>query len=126
MNDIKASGGDILFVDGDLSIANEVETLQQLIEFRVKSSYDFIFYPDLGADLQSLFGLPQDSSTGNLGISLINSSLNKYNFPTGLGIRVDELPTSEHEITFYVFMNTGSKQRDSVPVTSYVLNLLGV
>ena len=77
---------------------------------------DFRLYPALGADLNRLIGMPQSESTGDYGIALIKSALDREGRFTGKVIEVKAVPTGPQTIRFdiYVITNTVPRQVLSV------------
>jgi hypothetical protein len=105
--------------DGDLTIspAGDLSTVptkwhhysQQAYIRMMTPVYGFALYPALGADLESLIGMPQTVETGEYGKQLILNALNREGIFTGYGITVKAVPTSMQAIRFDIFIATGAQ-----------------
>lgn len=96
--------------NGDIAITENVwrDDSQQAYIRVMTEPGDFLLYPDLGANLEALYGMPQSEATANLGKEIIQSALNREGRFQGRGITVNAVPTSRYTIRFdiYVRFNT--------------------
>lgn len=95
-----ASNGDIAVTTSDIE---QIE--QQALVRLVTQINDFTVYPNLGASLQRLIGMPNNQRTADYGISLIINAL-KRNWNIG-SVSVDAWPTSPSTIRFEVHIQYG-------------------
>lgn len=72
---------------------------------------DFLLYPNLGADLNRLFGMPQSAETAQYGKELILSALNRENRFAGQAIDITAVPTGPQTIRFDIFIASGSRRQ---------------
>jgi hypothetical protein len=70
---------------------------------------DFTCYPNIGADLQRLVGMPNSPATAQLGVKLINRSLVFDSLISRGGISVNATPTAPDTITFKVSIPYGDR-----------------
>lgn len=70
---------------------------------------DFLLYPGLGADLHTLYGLPQSKETGNKGKQLIQQALAREGVFSGTPFSVDAVPVSQQTIRFDVYLRSGGR-----------------
>jgi hypothetical protein len=102
---------------GDIAItASDPERIRQQAQMRLATEIgDFMFYPQLGASLQRLVGLPNTEKTGNFGKNLIMRALTYDNFIGKSSPVVDAVPTQADRIEFEVRIPIG--QRESILLT---------
>ena len=72
---------------------------------------DYLLYPNMGANLSTMYGMPQSQATGEYGIQLIQSALTRENMFTNNQIKVAAVPISPQTIRFDVFITSGSQQQ---------------
>lgn len=72
---------------------------------------DFRIYPNLGASLSELYGLPQSPATGAQGVSRINSAMDREQRFAGKPYRVTPIPTGPQSIRFDVKMTSSSRDQ---------------
>lgn len=77
---------------------------------------DFTLYPDLGATLSRLYGMPQSPETGEEGKALIISALKKDGRFEGYGMNVKAVPTSASSIRFDIRLFSGNRRRIAMSV----------
>lgn len=70
---------------------------------------DFVLYPQLGTELESLLGMPQTEETGNYGCELIKAALTRNGKFNGIPIAVKAIPTSIQSIRFDIYVTVGSR-----------------
>lgn len=99
--------------DGDLALTETPwRDLSQQAYLRIMTQTDdFILYPNLGADLESLIGMPQSPETAEMGKQLIISALNREGRFTGLPIEIKAVPISFQSIRFDIYITYGSRTR---------------
>jgi hypothetical protein len=103
--DIKiSSNGDIALTDTDW----RDDAQQAYIRLKTEPG-DWTLYTHLGADLASLYGMPQSLETGNLGIKLIQTALNRGGRFVGRSIEVKAVPTSIQTIRFDIYIKSGER-----------------
>lgn len=104
--------------DGDIAITPTQwrDDLQQAYIRMMTDTGDFLLYPDLGASLSLLYGMPQSQETGDYGVALINSSLEREGRFIGRRIEVKPVPISYQSIRFDVFLTTGTREQMQISV----------
>lgn len=110
--------GDLAISDrGDIAITtSDAERVRQQAQMRLGTEAgDFVFYPQLGASLQRLVGLPNTEKTGNFGKNLILRTLTYDNFMGKSSPLIDAVPTRADMIEFEVRIPLG--QRESILLT---------
>lgn len=70
---------------------------------------DFTMYPGLGANLESLMGMPNTPRTGEIGKNLILDALNRESAFAGLTLDVKAIPVSLDAIRFDIYITAGSR-----------------
>lgn len=98
---------------GDLALTQTEwrDDVQQVYVRLMTDAGDYIIYPELGASLSTLYGLPQSQATGERGISLIRAALDREGRFLGKNYRVDAIPDSYQSIRFDVYISTGSRDQ---------------
>lgn len=71
---------------------------------------DYVLYPELGATLSNLWGMPQSPETGNMGSDLITSALDREGRFRGKPYSVNAVPTGFQTIRFDVSITSGSRE----------------
>ena len=99
--------------DGDLRIAasgdvaltaSEGRALAQQIYLRVMTEYgDFLLYPNLGAQLDRLFGMPQTPETGRFGERIVLEALQRDGRLQGRSLSVKAIPTGPQTLKFDIY-----------------------
>lgn len=107
--------------DGDLAVAPNGDLAVTQADWRddVQQAYirmmtdvgDFVLYPELGADLSQLYGMPQSQQTGQFGVQLIEAALKREGRFTGRSVSINAVPTGYQTIRFDVFVTLGSKEK---------------
>lgn len=107
--------------DGDVSVSHtgdlEVtgtpwrDDIQQIYLRVMTDVGDFVLYPQLGANLSQLYGLPQSPATGELGQQMIRSALEREGRFVGSQIRVKSVPTGPQSIRFDIDVKSNNKER---------------
>lgn len=78
---------------------------------------DYVLYPDLGASLSKLYGMPQSAATGAYGERLIMTALTQNGGISGAGqINVKSVPTDYNTIRFDITISAGSLQQIKLSV----------
>ena len=110
--------------EGDIAITDSNELrLQQQSQTRLATQRaDFICYPNLGADLHKLVGLPNTPDTARFGKTLIMNALTRDNFLQASNIDVQATPTRPDVIQFEIKIYYGSNEYISITIDQ----LLGV
>ena len=105
--------GDIkLSVSGDIAVTqSESRDIAQQIYIRVMTEYgDFPIYPDLGTQLERLYGMPQSAATGKVGENIIREALRRDGRFDGRPITVKAIPTGPQVIRFDIYTLVDNKQ----------------
>ena len=105
--------GDILATNtGDIALVESTfrDDSQQAYIRVMTEPGDYLLYPSLGADLASLYGMPQSESTGNVGINIIQAALNREGRFVGRPLNIKAIPTGPQSIRFDVFIVSDSKE----------------
>lgn len=98
--DLKISpNGDIALTDSSWREDSQQAYLRIMTE-----PGDFRLYPTLGADLTTLYGLPQSRSTGEIGKGLILVGLHREGMFSGRSISIDAVPTGPQTIRFDIYI----------------------
>lgn len=110
-----------MYESGDLAIspAGDIAVTQTPWRHDVQQAYlrmmtdigDFLVYPDLGASLSNLFGMPQSPETGQHGTNLIGSALDREGVFTGKRYTINAIPTGPQTIRFDVSLISGSQEQ---------------
>lgn len=69
---------------------------------------DYLLYPNLGAHLERLYGMPQSHETGELGKAIIKDAMAREGRFAGQSIEVQAVPTGPQTIRFDMFLVSGS------------------
>lgn len=107
--------------DGDLAISKSGDIamtdtpwrddMQQAYIRVLTDEGDYLLYPELGATLSELIGMPQSPETGAYGEQLITSALNREGRFTGKPFSVTAVPTGPQSIRFDVSVISGSREQ---------------
>jgi hypothetical protein len=112
-----------LYIDhtGDIAVSPSGDLALTLTTWRndVQQAYvrlmtdegDFLLYPELGATLSKLWGMPQSPATGQYGSALIASALDREGRFIGKKIQINPVPTGQQSIRFDVFITSGSREQ---------------
>ena len=98
---------------GDLAITQSTwrDDVQQVYVRLMTEMGDFEVYPELGASLTRLYGRPQSANTGDLGIGLIRSALDRESRFSGKPYIVKAIPTGPQSIRFDVTITSGNREQ---------------
>lgn len=103
---IKFQEGDIVFESGQISSSNYKETIKQIIESRLKTNNpDWFRHFLIGGDLEDLRGLDNTKVTAQKGVEKINRCLTYDGFIKEEELEIKAVPTSNHEITFFILVH---------------------
>lgn len=96
---------------GDFAIADTPwrDVAQQAYIRLMTERSDWTMYPEIGAELYRLFGMPQTASTGEFGKLLVQQALTNGNRFTGYPITVKAVPTGMQTIRFDVYITVGAR-----------------
>ena len=107
--------------DGDIqqSANGDIATTPTVWRDQVQQAYirlmtdvgDFLLYPQMGASLSRLYGMPQSPATGNFGTQLIMNALTTDGTFTTSQVSVKAVPTGYQTIRFDVSLISGSLQQ---------------
>lgn len=100
------ASGDIAMVDSQWRCDAQAAYIRAMTDVG-----DYLLYPNLGANLSSLYGMPQAKATGDYGISLLNSSLTREGYFNLAQIAISAVPTSVVNIRFDIFIASASQQQ---------------
>lgn len=104
--------GDIkISPNGDIAVTETVwrDDAQQIYIRIMTDPGDYLLYTKLGANMESLYGMPQSSQTGELGKNIIMSALEREGRFQGKTVSIKAVPTGPQSIRFDVYMVVGSK-----------------
>jgi len=104
--------GDIkISPNGDIAVTEtEWRDDAQQVYIRIMTDPgDYLLYQNLGANMHSLYGMPQSSHTGELGKSIIMSALEREGRFQGKTISIKAIPTGPQSIRFDVYVVVSSK-----------------
>jgi len=103
---------------GDIAMVNTPwrDDLQQAYIRVMTDRDDYLLYPDLGASLSELYGMPQSSKTGAYGESLISAALEREGRFVGKPYTVTAVPTGPQTIRFDVSITSGSREQIQLSV----------
>lgn len=103
--DIAVSGaGDIAMTQNQFR-----DDLQQAYIRMLTDQGDWLLFPDLGANLSQLIGLPQSPETGRIGENIIINALEREGTFTGKAFTVTGVPTGPSSIRFDIRITSGSR-----------------
>ena len=110
--DLRVSAG------GDIAITETRwrEDAQNAYIRLMTSIGDFDLYPALGADLDALYGMPQSKETGDYGIEIIRSALDREGVFAGKTINVTAVPTGPITIRFDVSIRSGNRAENLISI----------
>lgn len=110
-----------MYESGDLAVspAGDLALTQSAWRDDVQQAYirimtemgDFEVYPELGASLARLYGRPQSATTGNLGVGLIRSALDRESRFAGKPYTVNAVPTGPQTVRFDVSITSGNREQ---------------
>lgn len=121
--DMKIDASGDLVLDGGLNfkMATSRETLQQDIMFRARTEADdFGPHPNVGADLQSLVGEPNNRENASRAEKNLYMSLTRDGRVSSRDLRVKAVPISMGSIAVYTFVSSATE--DVNIYTAAVLN----
>jgi hypothetical protein len=104
-----ASGDLAISSNGDLAVTTgDIQTIEQQAILRLATQRgDYPVYPNLGASLQRLVGMPNTEKTANFGKNII---INAFARDKNLGsVTVESWPTSPSTIHFEVKVSYGKE-----------------
>lgn len=103
--------------DGDLTISHSGDfqltdtpwrdLSQQAYISILTSKGDFLLYPEIGAELEKLIGMPQAPATGEYGKQLIADALRRNARFSSLPLSIRAVPVSPQAIRFDVYVTSG-------------------
>jgi hypothetical protein len=99
--------------NGDLALTQTSwrDDVQQVYVRLMTDQGDWVLHPQLGADLSQLYGLPQSPETGQLGVMLIQSALEREKRFVGKSFDIKPVPTGYQTIRFDVYVTSGSREK---------------
>lgn len=104
--------GDItLAPQGDVALTNTAwrDDAQQAYIRVMTEPGDYVLYPNLGAEMSLLYGMPQSEATANYGKQLIQAALERENRFAGKGIEITAAPTGPQTIRFDIYITSGAR-----------------
>ena len=109
---------------GDLKLATPSETLQQDILFRLKTEHaDYVPIPNIGANLRSFVGEPNNERTGKAVAENVHISLTKDLLIPPPLLFVDAVPLSIHTLGLLVMYSGLVEGQEDAVVVSGSINL---
>lgn len=108
---------------GDIALTDTAwrDDMQQAYIRVMTDRGDYLLYPELGAALSELYGMPQSPDTGRYGEELITAALNREGRFNGRPFTVKAVPTGPQTIRFDVFIISGSRQQIQLSVEQDLL-----
>lgn len=107
--------------DGDIAVSPEGDLaltysswrhdLQQAYIRAMTDEGDYLLYPELGASLSKLFGMPQSPQTGNEGVNRLQAAFDREAAFVGKKIEINAVPTGYQSIRFDIFITSGSREQ---------------
>lgn len=115
---INETGDLAISTSGDIAVTDTPwrDDVQQAYIRAMTDPGDFLLYDTLGAGLSRLYGMPQAPETGQLGITLIESALEREGRFRGKPVVVKAVPISHQSIRFDIYITSGSKQQIKLSV----------
>lgn len=107
-------GGDLrISHNGDLAVTPTPwrDDVQQAYIRVMTDQGDFLIYPELGASLSELYGMPQSPGTGQYGEELIKGALTREGRFAGVPFSVKAVPVDYNTIRFDITLVSGSRER---------------
>lgn len=103
---------------GDVAVTDTPwrDDLQQAYIRVMTDVGDYLLYPELGANLSELYGMPQSPTTGAYGQQLIEAALNREGRFVGRPFRVSSIPTGPQSIRFDVDIVSGNRRQIQLSV----------
>lgn len=98
--------GDIkIGTSGDIAVTQtEARDIAQQVYMRVMTERgDFVVYPDLGARLDQLIGMPQTAKTGQIGEDIILNALRRDGRLQGRPLTVKAVPVGPQTLRFDIY-----------------------
>ena len=94
---------------GDFEVTDSPwrELSQQAYVSILTAKGDFLLYPQIGAELEKLIGMPQAPSTGEYGKQLISEALRRNSRFASLPFSIKAVPVSAQGIRFDVYVTSG-------------------
>lgn len=107
------SGDVAVSTTGDLAVTQTTwrDDVQQAYIRMMTDIGDFLVYRDLGASLSQLYGKPQSPETGQLGVELIRSAMDRESRFVGSSYSVKPVPTGPQSIRFDVSISSGNRDQ---------------
>jgi hypothetical protein len=103
--------------NGDLLVVRDEEVVAQEIRFRVKTTRgDWALYPECGADLELLIGLPNTPDTGRRAEEQVNRALTHDGFLGGELQEIRAVPVNREQLAVLIVADVGE-----TPFTESVL-----
>lgn len=99
-----SSNGDIALVDDPFRNFSQQAYIRMMTE-----QTDFVIYPALGVSLETLIGMPNSQSTGELGRQMILAALTREQLFAGVLVDVKSIPVSLDAIRFDIYITAGSR-----------------
>lgn len=106
--------GDItISPEGDIAIADTPwrDDVQQAYIRIMTDEGDYMLFPELGASLSLLNGMPQSPETGDYGVALITSALNREGRFASRPFTIKSVPVGPQTIRFDVSITSGSRDQ---------------
>lgn len=107
----RSPSGDIAMTDTPFR-----DDLQQAYIRVMTDVGDYLLYPELGAALSQLYGMPQSPETGSYGEQLITAALNREGRFVGRPFNVKSVPTGPQTIRFDVSIVSGNREQIQLSV----------
>lgn len=103
---------------GDVAVTDTPwrDDLQQAYIRVMTDIGDYLLYPELGANLSELYGMPQSPATGSYGKQLIEAAMNREGRFVGKPFRVKSVPVGPQSIRFDIDIVSGSRRQIQLSV----------
>ena len=113
---VSPSGDLVLGANGDFQLTAPSGCLKQDIAFRVLTDQnDFAPHPNIGANLNSLIGEPNNKATCTMGERYIVNSLTSDGRVFGSDLMVKGVPISLSTVVYYIFVRDGMTTLNVTP-----------
>lgn len=113
-----AEGDVVIGANGDLLAARDEEVVAQEVLWRCKTVRgDWVLFPECGADLEYLVGLPNSPETGAQAEALVNRALTHDSFLLGELERVEAVPINREQIAVFINIDYDGENPFTMPIT---------
>lgn len=113
-----ADGNVALSPSGDLAMTDTHwrDDIQQAYIRCMTDIGDYLIYPELGASLSELKGMPQSPQTAEFGKQLISSALDREGRFETKPYRIEAFPTGPQSLRFDIYIVSGDGRQTSMSI----------